>query len=398
MAAVVCVSSRDGRVTRRALLGAAIGCLLVFGVPALTTTLGAQPSARRATNLATVLNYPSFFQLRPVVLVGAIKLHDSGELRVSDETGSLRVVFKGTAPDGLVEVRGEFWDVGRLNADDPRLASYDLRQTFQIDPQGPWPRPGQATAIIATAVTGAQPPTAASIRSMVLFPDRYRDQKVTVIGQFAGRNLLGDLPDAPGRSRYDFVLRSVDAAVWVANLRPRGKDFELALDARLDTGRWLEVTGTLQQGRGLQWLDGEAGSLKIAKPPTDAPDETPVSVPAAPPPEVIFSAPTEGETDVSASTSLRLQFSRDIDAATVKGRIHIVYVDAATASAAGRSAQPSPIEFTTEYRAAARVLEVKFAKPLEPFRAVRVSFGEDVLGTDRQALKPWTLNFTVGKP
>jgi len=41
----------------------------------------------------------------------------------------------------------------------------------------------------------------------------------------------------------------------VTNLRPRGKDFELALDARIDTGRWLEVQGTLQQGRGLQWLN-----------------------------------------------------------------------------------------------------------------------------------------------
>ena len=148
---------------------------------------------------------------------------------------------------------------------------------------------------------------------MVLFPTRYREQKVTVVGQFAGRNLLGDLPDAPGRSRYDFVLRSADAAVWVTNLRPSGKDFELALDARIDTGRWLEVTGTLQQGRGLQWLDAEAGSLKLAKAPSDQPEETIVRVPAAPPPEVIFSAPTEGETDVAPGTSIRIQFSRDID-------------------------------------------------------------------------------------
>jgi hypothetical protein len=361
-----------------------LACLMV------ASTVVAQPTSRRATSLAALLNYSSFFQLRPVLLVGTLKLHDSGELRVSDETGSLLVVFSGPAPNGLAEVRGEFWDLGRMRIDDPRLGAYDLRRTFQIDPEGAWPRPGQVMAIVASAIATVATPSAPSIRNMVLFPDRYRDQRVTVVGQFAGRNLLGDLPDAPGRSRYDFVLRSADAAVWVVNLRPRGKDFELALDARIDTGRWLEVTGTLQQGRGLQWLDGDSGSLKIAKPPAEVPDEAPVSVPAAPPPEVIFSAPTEGETDVPISTSLRLQFSRDIDVSTLKGRLTVAY-----ASSIAQSAEAGPIEFTTEYRGAARVLEVTFTKPLDPFRAVRVTLPETVLGTDRQPLKPWTLTFTL---
>src|SRR5581483_4608682 len=118
---------------------------------------------------------------------------------------------------------------------------------------------------------------------------------------FAGRNLLGELPDAPAKSRYDFVLRTADAAVWVTNLRPRGKDFELSLDTRIDTGRWLEVTGTVQQGRGMQWLDGAQGTLALTKPPAERPIEEPVRVAIAPPPEVLFSAPTEDETDVAIS-------------------------------------------------------------------------------------------------
>ena len=262
----------------------------------LVTGVTAQPAARRATNLAALLNYPAFYQMRPIVLVGTLAMRDNGRIQVTDETGTLQVIYKGTPPDGLAEVRGEFWDVGRMNADDPRLTTMDVRSTFGIDPEAPWPRPGQVLAVVASAITSITPPGTPSVRTMVLFPTRYREQKITVVGQFAGRNLLGDLPDAPGRSRYDFVLRSADAAVWVTNLRPRGKDFELALDARIDTGRWLEVTGTLQQGRGLQWLDAEAGSLKLAKAPSDQPEETIVRVPAAPPPEVIFSAPTEGET------------------------------------------------------------------------------------------------------
>src|SRR5206468_422686 len=173
--------------------------------------------------------------------------------------------------------------------------------------------PGQVTAIVASTITQAPPPLAPSVRNIVLYPSRYIDQKVTVVGQYAGRNLLGDLPDAPAQSRYDFVLRATDAAIWISNLRPRGKDFELALDARIDTGRWLEVTGTLQQARGLQWLDGQAGSLKITQAPKDTTEETIVRVAPGPPPEVVFSAPIPDETDVLPSSSVRIQFSRDID-------------------------------------------------------------------------------------
>ena len=160
-------------------------------------------------------------------------------------------------------------------------------------------------------------PATPTIRSIVLNPTRYIDQKVTITGQFGGRNLLGDLPDAPGKSRYDFVLRSADAAIWVSNMRPKGKDqgkdFELSLDARIDTGRWLQVRGTVQQGRGLLWIDAEAGSLAVVKPPAETKtDDEPIRVPAGPPPEVVFSAPTQDETDVSLATNVRIQFSRDL--------------------------------------------------------------------------------------
>ena len=52
-------------------------------------------------------------------------------------------------------------------------------------------------------------------------------------------------------------------------------------------------------------------------------------------------------------------------------------------------------DFTTEYRGAARVLEIKFSKPLAPLATVRVTFDDGVLGTDEQALKPWTLTFAL---
>jgi len=374
--------------------------LAVCGSLALLGSAGAQPATRRATNLAEVLAYPGFYNNRPIVLVGKVALSPNGQLTVSDDAASVPLLIKGNAPDGLDEIRGEFWDLGRMKNDDPRLSAYDLRATFKIDPDGPWPRPGEVTAIVATAVTPAAVPSAPSIRAIVLTPTRYLDQQITITGQYSGRNLLGELPDAPRKSRYDFVLRSADAAIWVVNMRPKmkdanGKDLELALDARIDTGRWLTVRGTVQQGRGLEWLDAEAGSLALARPAAETPmAEDPIRVPAGPPPEVIFSAPTEEETDVPMATTVRIQFSRDIDQATLEGHIRVRYLDSQSVER-GEPVTPA-VDFTSQYLGANRVLELHFAKPLERFRTVNVELLEGILGTDGQPLKPWTLTFALG--
>ena len=379
--------------------------LAVFALIVVSAVALAQTMTRRATNLAALHAYPGFYHGRPIVVVGKVALEQNGQLRVSDDAVSMDLVFKGNAPDGLDEVRGEFWDIGRMKPDEPKLSGYDLRATFHFDPDGPWPRPGEVLAIVATAVTPAAPPAPAAtppIRAVVLNPARYLEQKVTITGQYSGRNLLGDLPDAPNKSRYDFVLRSADAAIWVSNMRPKirdtnGKEFELALDSRIDSSRWLQVKGTIRQARGLLWLDAEAGSLTLAKPPAADPvateDET-VRVPAAPPPAVVFSAPTEDETDVSLTTSVRIQFTRDLDRTTLRGHIRARYLESQSAER-GEPTTP-PAEFTFQYNGANRVLELKFTKPLERFRTLKVELLEGILGTDGQPLKPWTLTFALG--
>lgn len=358
----------------------------------------AQPQVRRATNLAAMLAFPGYYHGRPIVIVGKVGV-EKDQLRVSDEAEhSIHLIFKGNAPDGLDEVRGEFWDIGRMKPDDPRLSTMDLRATFKIDPDAPWPRPGEVTAIVATAVAPAAAAPPASIRTIVLQPSRFIDQHVSITGQYSGRNLLGDVPDAPGKSRYDFVLRAADAAIWVINMRPKmkdasGKDLELGLDARIDTGRWLSIRGTVQQGRGLLWLDAEAGSLALAKPPKETfTEEEPIRVPAGPPPEVVFSAPTQDETEVSVGTTVRIQVSRDLDAATLKNRIRISYA----AQGAAPAPPPPPVEFTTQYSGPNRVVEIRFKSPLERFRTVKIDLVEGIMGTDGQPLKPWTLTFETG--
>jgi hypothetical protein len=340
---------------------------------AAATGVSAQPQPRRAVSLSTLLAYPAFYHQRPIVTLGVLTRRDNGDLQLTGGPTPMLVVFSGNTPNGPSEVRGEFWDVGRMNADDPRFVALDVRKTFHFDPDNGWPHAGQVTAIIATAVAPAAPPLS-TVRGLVLNPSHYADQKVTVVGQFAGRNLLGELPDAPGQSAYDFVLRSADAAIWVTNLRPRGRDFELSLDTRIDTGRWIQVTGTLQSGRGLQWIDATGGRVTlVASPPADAaasaPDDS-VRVPAAPPPEVIFSAPAMDESDVPQTQSVRVQFSRDLDASTLKDRVRVHYVDE-EARVLGEPDTPVA-HFTVQYVAATRVLEIKFTDPLVRYRTIKV--------------------------
>src|SRR5262249_548929 len=152
---------------------------------------------RRAANLAALLAYPGYYHGRPILIVGKVTV-EKDEFRVHDEADhSMHLLYKGTPPDGFDEIRGEFWDIGRMKPDDVRVNGYGVRNPFKFDRDGPWPRPGEITAIVATSVasTAAAPPP--SIRTLVLQPSRFIDQKVAITGQFSGRNLLGDLPDAP---------------------------------------------------------------------------------------------------------------------------------------------------------------------------------------------------------
>ena len=109
---------------------------------------------------------------------------------------------------------------------------------------------------------------------------------------------------------------------------------------------------------------------------------------------MIFSAPTQDETDVSQVATVRIQFSRDIDPATLKGRIKAHYLESQSVER-GEPVTP-PADFTFQYAGANRVLEIKFAKPLERFRTLSVELLEGIHGTDGQPLKPWVLSFSLG--
>jgi hypothetical protein len=330
--------------------------------------------------------------LKPIVVRGDLSLKDD-QARLLPPGGierGVEMLVRGEHPSGgSVEVRGQFWDVGRLSPDDPHAAAYDLQAFVRARLGDRWPAHGEMLVVNATTVTPSPPPsTSPSLRQLSLDPGRYEGQQVTVSGQFAGRNILGDLPQAPRISRTDFVLRNAGGAVWVSGVVPGGRGWRLDPESKLDTDQWLQVRGIVRLGEGLVWIEGKTlARTKADEAPPDAQAAAPIVLPA-PPPEVIFTLPAQDETDVPPTTSVRIQTSRDLDAGTFDRHI--------TASYVGQPTGAASLAFTATFDRGNRVLELRFDQPLERFRTVRVDLSNEIKGTDGQALKPFTLTFSVG--
>jgi len=344
----------------------------------------AQPAGRRLATIEALRQFPGFYHLQNILVRGEL-VQDDGRVMLRTNDNEMRVLPKPgiTVTIGTVDVRGTLIDVGRLEPGDPRLTGYQRLDDSR------WPKPGEELLFDASDSTPAPPSGPATLRALALEPARFEGQKLTLVGQFRGRNLFGDLPGAPRKSQYDFVLKSGDAAVWVVGLRPRGKGFELDVDARVDTSRWVEVTGVARRAGGLVTV--EATMIAPTTGPT-LPAEREELVPAPPPRpvEVVFSSPTEGEIDVPLAAVVRVQFARNVKPETLKDRVKVTYV------LADPNAKLPPIEWQTTYDQATRALALTFTTPLEPLRTVKIELLEGILAFDEAPLVPWTLTFTLG--
>ena len=280
--------------------------------------------ARRATNIAALQAFPAFYHGRQIVLVGQVATENNGTIRATDGIASVHVVFKGSAPDGNDEIRGEFWDLGRMKSDDPRLANIDLRSTFGVDPDGAWPRPGDVTAIMATAIAPAErAPVSVDSRDraqpVALRESEGHGQRSVHRSQPAGRSSrrAGAQPlgfrDSLGGRRPLGERRAAEGQ----GLRPRARRAAghepLARDHRRRARGTRAAVARGRRRRAFSWARRRRHRAPVE-------EAAPVRVPAAPPPEVVFSAPTQEETDVALHTSVRIQFSRDIKVVDVEGK------------------------------------------------------------------------------
>jgi hypothetical protein len=367
-------------------------------------SVSAQPPSRYATTAAALRASPVFYHGKQVALVATVE-QDRGLYRLAPTAGPN---FPAPDPGGRAiyaywreqpsrtdgEVRGEFWDLGRLTEGDPRFNAYDFGPLLEAANQGRWPGRDQIFVLLGATVVEAIYPDTPTLRALVLAPSRYANRGVKVSGRFRGRNLHADLASPiPSPSKYDFVLQSVDASIWVSGLRPRGRGFELDPGARVDTGRWLQVAGTMRQDGGHTWI--EARELEQ----TTAPEETPVEVdvpppPREPPPTVVFTAPVVDDTDVDLRAIVRIQFSRDMDARSFKDRIRITYLPSLVD---GKPVPPPPPPvWAFNYNVGNRGIELKFARPLERLQSVRVELLPGIASIDGEPLAPWSMTFSTG--
>lgn len=367
--------------------------IILCALVALAPAAAAQPPARRATTITALRSYPGFYHQQTVLVAGEVK-GTVERATIGTEEGAITLIARELPREGRVEARGTFLDVGRMSQDDPRLIPFNLLDRIRDAYQERWPKPGEELLLIlASSVPPPQATdiTAPPLRAVAMQPARFENQKVSIVGQFRGRNLFGDLPEAPVQNRHSFVLRSSDAAVWVMGLEPKGREFNFDPGRRLDSGRWVKVAGTVKTARGLTWLEGT--SIELTAEPQQT-TEVEIDLPPPPPVEVLFTAPTEGEADVTVTERIRMQLSRDLDPDTLADRIRLTY---SPADAAGRvEPQPQAIAYTTNYVRENRALEIKPVEPFEPFRLVTLELLPGIRGTDGGEMLPFKLTFTTG--
>ena len=370
---------------------AAIG-LLIIGIGVVGDRAIAQTQSRIATTRALLIANPLFFHSRTVAITDTPKLIDGVWRLPTEANKQLIVIFRGApSTDKAVEIRGTFVDVGRFAPEDSRVTAFELKAAMDavLGPGAQWPARETFFAIVGASATEAEEAAAApSLRALAMFPEKYDGKPVTLRGRFRGRNLAGDMPSWPRQTEYDFVLQAADGAVWVTGVRPRGKGFDLDTQARRDLGRWLEVTGRVSLANGLPMI--RATAVAQSTPVDDAPaagDTAPTAPPLAPP-AISFSIPANEETGVAPESLVRIQFSRDMKAETLEGRVKVGAVVNGTAAA-------TPA-MKLDYRPGTLSVELKFAGPLPRFATITIDFLEGITAPDGTALAPTKLTFYTG--
>lgn len=373
----------------RRFAAAALGVALILGARAHAP---AQTAPRHVTTAHALSRYGHFFHGAQVSFLARVAETDGLAVAPIGETQRVVVLWQQPqVTSGDVVLSGTLFDLARLEPSDPRLANVDTQKILDVLNEGRAPGRDHLFLLTAARYEKYEPQVQASLRAIALDPATYDGKTVTVSGRFRGRNLLGDQPAPPGKSPHEYVLRVADASLWVSGLRPRGRGFVLDPESRRDTREWVRVSGVVRHEPPLVWIDGK--TIDLAKPESEpAPEPGAAPLPPGPAPEIVFSAPLDGETDVATTAVLRVQFSRDIDPASLRDQVAVAY----GLRPDGTSPGPAPAASTT-YRAANRSIEIRFAEPLAAFTTVIVAFGNAITATDGVAMKPARISFTTGR-
>jgi hypothetical protein len=210
-----------------------------------------------------------------------------------------------------------------------------------------------------------------TLEELLTRPDKFDGKTVSVRGQFRGENLFGDLPSSSRERSSDWVIKEDMFAVWVTGKKPKGAGWSLDASLKRDTGKWLQVMGRVRVSNRVVTL--EAVDVTLSKAPGEAAAVEAKPEPTPPPPPrprrpamVAFSLPIDGEREVPRDTVFKIQFSRDIDEASLKDHVLFRY--------AGRT-QPGDNALDTvrvSYDGGLRTLRIDPGDLLRPGRIVEV--------------------------
>jgi hypothetical protein len=107
-------------------------------------------------------------------------------------------------------------------------------------------------------------PSSSVIENVAAAPESFDEQNVTVVGQFRGANLFGDLPVDSRRKDSDWVIADGPAAVWVTGKKPKGRGWQLDLHSKSDSRWWMEVVGEVEAQDGVTYIRAREVSLRPA--------------------------------------------------------------------------------------------------------------------------------------
>ena len=317
------------------------------------------------------------------------------ELARLDETSKPVFVFWKEPPSAVrdPEVRGEFWDLGRLQRDDSRFSNVQLRPRARGGDRRAVAGRDQVFVILWAPLVEAPLPPAPTIRAIALAPERYDEREVTRRRDAsAGATCTADLP--PGAQQEQVGLRAA-----VGGRRDLGHGAAAARRRVRSRSRGARRHRPVARGhrrrpaRRALSSGSRRPSIRRASAPTDVPIEVVVPMrPAEPPPAVIFSAPMADDTDVDRAAPIRIQFSRDMDGKTFANRVRVSYAAARTAAA-----PPAPPAFTATYHD-----EHALARDQVRGAARALSDGDgraprrDHRNSTASRSPVWTLTFTTG--
>jgi hypothetical protein len=220
------------------------------------------------------------------------------------------------------------------------------------------------------------------LEALVTRPGDRDGQTITVVGQFRGRNLYGDLPARSQRDSDDWVIKDDVFAIWISDHKPKGDGFALDAGLKRDTGKWLEIVGKPDTRGGVTYLR----AIRVAL--ATAPSATARAQPSPPPPErpklppvVVFATPLDGEA-IAPDARFSVQFSKDMDQASFQGRVLLRYAGPIMPGDRGFS------DLRLSYDEGRRALMIDPGGYLRPGRDVELLLLPGITDTDGLTLRP----------